>query len=144
MKKNALTPPMRFAPAGELRLYLVHEHQLDELAKGSPASVLLNFSLFFIAVSITAFGTLYTAPPTVDRVYYVFVIIALVTLIAGVVTGVLWHVQHKSASRLVVEIKAQMPPNPPIQQLPVREIEAEEPVEGVLRSSEETQDEEPD
>ena len=32
---------------------------------------MLNFSLFFLAVSITAFGTLYTAPPTKDRTYYV-------------------------------------------------------------------------
>jgi hypothetical protein len=67
----------------------------------------------------------------------VFVILALVTLIAGAVTGALWLVQHKSSSRLIYEIKAQMPANPPVQQMPLKEVEVEEPVEGVLRSSEE-------
>jgi hypothetical protein len=93
-----------------------------------------------LAVSITAFGTLYTAPPTVDRIYYIFVILALVTLIAGMVTGALWFFQHKSSSRLIYEIKAQMPPNPPVQQLPIRELDDEVPVEGVLRSSEEEEE----
>ena len=140
MKKHEYTQRVRLAPARELKAYIVLEHQLDLLSQGSPASLMLNFSLFFLAVSITAFGTLYTAPPTVDRVYYIFVILALVTLIAGMVTGALWFFQHKSSSQLIYEIKAQMPPNPPVQQLPIRELDDDEPVEGVLRSSEEEED----
>jgi hypothetical protein len=33
-----------------------------------------------------------------------------------------------------------MPPNPPVQQLPIRELDDEVPVEGVLRSSEEEEE----
>jgi hypothetical protein len=58
MKKNEYTQRVRLAPARELKAYIVLEHQLDSLSQGSPASLMLNFSLFFLAVSITAFGTL--------------------------------------------------------------------------------------
>lgn len=85
--RRAGLPPVviREAPPGELRIYRVFEYQLDLLAQGSPASLLLNFSLFFLGVAATALGTLLTAPPTVDRVFYGFLIVFLVCLIAGVV-----------------------------------------------------------
>jgi hypothetical protein len=39
---------------------------------------MLNFSLFFLGVAATAVGTLVTAPPTADRVFYSFLIVFLV------------------------------------------------------------------
>ncbi len=38
-----MDPVIREAPLGELKVYRVYEHQLDELAQGSPVSLLLNF-----------------------------------------------------------------------------------------------------
>jgi hypothetical protein len=110
VKKPDLSPPVRIAPLGELNVYPVCEHDLDRLAQGSPASVMLNFALFFLGVATTAFGTLWTAPPQNDRVYYTFLTIFLVTLIAGVVLLVLWRFQHQSTKDLVKRIKSQMPP----------------------------------
>jgi len=107
-----MQPVIREAPPGELNVY---EHQLDLLAQGSPASLLLNFALFFLGVAATMAGTLWSAPPDKDRVYYTFLTILLVTLIAGVVMLALWWFMHTSTRTLVSNIKSQMPPNPAIQ-----------------------------
>jgi hypothetical protein len=113
-KKPALSPPVRFAGLGESSVYLVYEHDLDRLAQGSPASVMLNFALFFLGVAMTALGTLWTAPPQQDRVYYTFLIVFLATLMAGVVLLVLWWFQHQSMRNVVKRIKSQIPPNPEV------------------------------
>ena len=115
-RKGNLQPVIRVAPPGDLRLYVVHEHQLDQLAQGSPVSLLLNFALFFLGVAATAVGTLCTVPPEGNRAYYTFLILFLVTLIAGIVLLSLWWFYHKSAKQMVREIKSQMPPNPPIRE----------------------------
>ena len=109
---------VKLATPGELRAYVVFEHQLDSLAQGSPVSLLLNFALFFLGVAASALGTLWTAPPTKDRIYYTFLIIFMICLIAGVILLSIWYVMHRSASSLIVEIKAQMPANPAIEQAP--------------------------
>ena len=90
---------------------MVFEHQLDLLAQGSPASLLLNFALFFLGVAATSLGTLVTAPPQQDRIFYAFFILFIITLIAGIVILAIWYVMHRSVASLVIEIKAQMPPN---------------------------------
>lgn len=107
---------VKLATPGELRAYVVFEHQLDALAQGSPVSLLLNFALFFLGVAATALGTPATAPPAQDRMYYTFLIIFIITLIAGVVLLAVWYAMHRSVASLVVEIKAQMPANPAIEQ----------------------------
>lgn len=43
---------------GELNAYVVFEHQLDLLAQGTPASLLLNFALFFLSVAATSLAKL--------------------------------------------------------------------------------------
>jgi hypothetical protein len=117
-RRAGMPPVIREAPPGELKIYRVYEHQLDLLAQGSPASLMLNFSLFFLGVAATALGTLVTAPPNSDRVFYSFLIVFLVCLIAGIVLLAVWLFTHRSVKRLVADIKAQMPPNPAIQQEP--------------------------
>jgi hypothetical protein len=114
--KNEYRQVVKLAPAGELKAYVVFEHQLDLLAQGSPALLLLNFALFFLGVVATSLGTIATAPPARDRTYYTFLIIFMITLIAGVVLSAVWYSMHKSVTSLVVEIKAQMPANPPVSQ----------------------------
>jgi hypothetical protein len=103
-QESSLLPAIRVAPPRELNAYVVFEQQLDLLAQGSPSSLFLNFSLFFLGVAATSFGTLVSIPGTSDRAYYTFLIVFLVTLIAGAVLLVLWQRTHTSASRLIEEI----------------------------------------
>jgi hypothetical protein len=66
-RKPPMQPVIRVIPPAELNAYLVYEHQLDELAQGSWNSIALNFALFFLGVSITAFGTIFSIPPSRSR-----------------------------------------------------------------------------
>jgi hypothetical protein len=141
MKKSDFTPRVKLAPAGELKAYVVFEHQLDLLEQGSPASLMLNFSLFFLGIAGTAFGTLCTISPTNIIVFCVFFMVFITTLIAGILTGSLWRLNHKSAKSIIHGIKAQMPPNPPVHHLPYAQLADDGIVEPVLRSSEEADDE---
>jgi hypothetical protein len=124
--KNKFQPIIRVAETAELRVYPIYEHQLELLAQGSPASLHLNFALFFIGVAITALGTLLTAPPDGIKTFVVFVCIFLVTFLFGIVLATIWWKNHKASTNLVAEIKAQTPKNPPAKQLPAVSIEYEE------------------
>jgi hypothetical protein len=106
---------VKLAQPGELKAYVVFEHQLDLLSQGSPVSLLLNFALFFLGVAVTSLGTIATASPAQDRVYYTFLIVFIITLIAGVVLLAVWYSMHRSVTSLVAEIKAQMPANPQVE-----------------------------
>jgi hypothetical protein len=68
----------------------VYEYQLDTLSQGSPSSLLLNFALFFLGVALTAVGTRFSLPTEQVRPYYTFLIIFLITLIAGIVLLAMW------------------------------------------------------
>jgi hypothetical protein len=125
-KQKPLQPVVRVAPPGELNAYVVFEHQLDALAQGSPTSLLLNFSLFFLGVSLTAFATLFSVPATSDRAYYTFLIIFLITGIAGAVLLVMWWNTHTSVKQTISEIKSQMPPNPEARNDPDNQNTADE------------------
>jgi hypothetical protein len=116
--KGEFRQVVKLAQPGELKAYVVFEHQLDLLSQGSPASLLLNFALFFLGVAATSLGTLVTAPPNQDRIFYSFLIVFIITLIAGTVLLAIWYATHRSVANLIVEIKAQMPPNPPVEQGP--------------------------
>ena len=107
---------VRLAQPGELKAHVVFEHVLDLLAQGSPVSLVLNFALYFLGVAATALGTLVTAPPGQDRIFYSFLIVFVITLIAGIVLLAVWYAMHQSVTSLIVEIRAQMPPNPPVEQ----------------------------
>jgi hypothetical protein len=85
-------PAIQYLQSGRVRkAYVVFEHQLDLLAQGSPASLLLNFALFFLGVAATSLGTIATAPPAQDRTFYTFLIIFIITFIAGIVLSALWY-----------------------------------------------------
>ena len=111
-KQKPLQPVIRVAPPGELNAYVVFEHQLDALAQGSPSSLLLNFALFFLGVAVTAFATPFSIPTASDRAYYAFLIISLITGIAGLVLLVIWWKTHTAVKGIIAEIESQMPPNP--------------------------------
>ena len=76
-KKNEYTQRVKLAPAAELKAYVIHEYQPDMLSQGSMASVKLNVSLCLLSIAATIFVEIYTAPPTADRTFYVFVIVGV-------------------------------------------------------------------
>jgi hypothetical protein len=107
---------IRVAPLGELKVYPITEAELNELERGSAASVHLNFALFFLGIAIPLFFTIWLAGFATDRTFNVFVIFFAVTLVAGLVFSVLWFLSHSRSTRLADEIRRRMPPPPAIQE----------------------------
>jgi hypothetical protein len=109
-KPNPLLPVVRVAPLGELNAYAVYEHELDTLARGSSGANLLNISYALIPFSgafvIAIFGTEIPS----NRVFTAFILVALVTGLAGLICLLLGIANYQSNKALVAEIKRRMPP----------------------------------
>ena len=99
--KDEFRQVVRLGSPGELRAYVVYEHQLDLLEQGQPSALMLNFALFFLGVAATGFGTLAALPPGQDKAFYTFLIISIISLIAGVVLLALWLVIRRPVANLV-------------------------------------------
>lgn len=108
-EETRLDPVMRRAPLGELKVWEIQEHELDSLEKGSPASILLNFSLTLIPVSLSLFLTLITVDVPSVKTFTVYVCLTAIFFVIGVICLVLWYQNHVSAKTLVKQIRNRMP-----------------------------------
>jgi hypothetical protein len=115
-QQQYVPPRIRCAPCGELRIYTIHESELDELARGSPASTELNLAIAFLSVGVSLLAALLTTPRPAIYIFTVLVVIVVATIIAGVVLIVLWARSRKSSKKLADTIKGRMPPEPGIQE----------------------------
>jgi len=94
----------------------VYEHELDELARGSPASLYLNFALFLAGLGVTSVTTLLTATIENDRIYQGYFIVSALALLFGTLFGILWRRGHSAVGDLIVRIKDRMPASEPIRE----------------------------
>ncbi|MCH8054421.1 MAG: hypothetical protein IH895_10190 [Planctomycetes bacterium] len=103
-------PVIRVAPLGELKAYIISENELDELARGSPASLLLNLALAFIPTRVTFLIALLTITIQSTRIFIVFVICCVVFVLAGVILLLLWWRYASSSRSMINRIRKRMPP----------------------------------
>ena len=124
MVKKPNTPgqqmsPVRVAPLGELNAYTVHEHELDIIAAGSPASLAFNVAVALISIGVTFIITLTTTTIASNRLFYSYLIVCINCLIVGFVLLAYWWKSRTSVLLIVSKIKSRMPAPTPIQeQLP--------------------------
>lgn len=104
------SPRIRKGRVDSLTLYEITESELDGLEQGSPASLHLNFAIFFISIALSFLVVLLTTTIPSIRTYCFFVIVVVVGFAAGGVLGVLWLKERKSASVLVQRIRRRVPP----------------------------------
>ncbi len=71
-------------------LYEISKDELEILKQGSPNSIFLNFSIALFSVSLSLGATLLTVEIESNRVFYVFVLVLIVSIVAGIITAVLW------------------------------------------------------
>ncbi|MGH7200106.1 MAG: hypothetical protein ACREJB_05840 [Planctomycetaceae bacterium] len=107
---------VRVSELGELNVYTIYEHELDQIAQGSPNALDLNFALALLPVSLTLIITLLTVTIESDRVFLVFVSVAVISFIAGLFLLVRWWKNRRSVLALVQEIKNRLPPPEAIQE----------------------------
>ncbi len=120
MTRKKTDPVIRHVQPGEIRMFTLNQYEVDKLHQGSPASLSLNFALFFLGVFISSLSSLLSAPPTNIRILIVFVVLTFVTAIAGIVLLGFWYVLRQSTNDLYQDLMAREPANPPaIQDGPV-------------------------
>lgn len=111
--------PVRVAPLGELNAYTVHEHELDIIAAGSPATLSFNIAIALLSIGVTFILTLTTTTIPSDRLFYSYLNVCVICLIAGVVLLAYWWKSRRSVLIIVSKIKSRMPAPTAIQeQLP--------------------------
>lgn len=116
MAKKPLAPVVRIAPLGELKIYPITEAELDELERGSPASIHLNFALFFRGIAVSLLVSLIATDISSNRIFTVFVVFFAATAIAAIVFSVFWYLHRRSSGSLAKRIRGRMPPAPGIQE----------------------------
>ncbi len=105
-----LSPIIRIAPLGELRLYVISEDELNEFENGSPASLQLNFALALLASGISFLIALLSTNFDSIKTFAVFVILSVVFLLVGAILLANWHRLRKSSKGLAKRIRDRMPP----------------------------------
>jgi hypothetical protein len=115
MQQNRIAkvePVIYVAPLGELQVYPIYGHELDEFAQGSPVSLCLNFALALLASGVSFFATLLATDIPSSRTFNVFVILTVLFLLAGTVLLAIWWKLHRSTRSLAQRIRNRMPPAP--------------------------------
>lgn len=110
--------PVRVAPLGELHAYTVHEHELDIIAAGSPATVSFDVAVALISVGVSFGVTLTTTTIASDRLFYGYLILCINSIIIGLILLGVWWRRRTSVLMIVARIKGRMPPANPIQEQP--------------------------
>jgi Na+/melibiose symporter-like transporter len=109
---RAAQPAVRLAPMGDLLIYQISEDELRQLEQGSSATIFLNFALPLISTGLSFLVALLSTNVSEIRVFIVFVVVCVVTLIAGIILLALWYRQHRSSQQLSDQIRKRMPPQP--------------------------------
>jgi hypothetical protein len=120
MVKRPNTPgqqmsPVRVAPPGELNAYTVHEHELDVIAAGSPATLAFNVAVALVSIGVTFIITLTTTTIASNRLFYSYLIVCINSLIVGFMLLAYWWKSRTSVLLIVSKIKSRMPAPTPIQ-----------------------------
>ncbi|MBN9122821.1 MAG: hypothetical protein J0I06_27400 [Planctomycetes bacterium] len=112
--EHPVAPLLRVAPLGELKVYTVTEDELDQLGRGSPGSVYLNFGLALVPVAVAFLITIASTDiPSLEGKIF-FIAGCILFFLVGTLCLVLARVHHVSNRTLVEKIKSRMPPPDPV------------------------------
>ena len=89
-------------------LYEITDAELNILESGSPSSLHLNFSVFFLSIASSFLIALLTSSVS-SRVFTVFVVVTVVGLAVGLFLFFLWFRARRSISTVVRRIRARIP-----------------------------------
>jgi hypothetical protein len=92
-------------------LYEIKDSELDQLERGSPADLQLNFAVFLLSLGFAAIGSLATAKFSSDTVHELFLIVAVGGLVAGAYLLIAWTRNRVSNRDLCRRIRDRIPPD---------------------------------
>jgi hypothetical protein len=103
-------PEIRRARFDKLTIYEVSDSELEILAKGSPDSTYLDFSIGLLSAAIAFSITLATTKIESDRTFTAFVIAVIIGYLSGFLLLLLWWKNHTSVSSVIKSIRSRLPP----------------------------------
>src|SRR5712691_5369656 len=110
MPTEGQEPIIRVVPMGTITIYHVSEDELRLIEAGGPSSVYLNFAIGLLSVGVS-FGTnLALAEIKSLRVYLAFVVVTVISLLAGLVLLVLWRRESKASRTTIQTIRGRAVP----------------------------------
>ncbi len=109
-KEKEFHPAIRRARISTLIIYEISDSELDTIARGSPASIYLNLAIFLLTVFISFLITLLTTPPSPNRMFTVFLVIAAISFVGGFTLLCLWVHRYRSTTKMIDTIKNRLPP----------------------------------
>ena len=110
--QTVIEPRIVRARLDTLNVYEISENELENLERGGPESLLLNFAIFFLsnAISFTVTLMLSSVDIKSNRVFAVLVIVCVVSWVAAIVLGGLWISSNRSKKSTIHIIKKRLPP----------------------------------
>lgn len=103
--------PVKRGKFDSLTIYDVTSQELTIIENGSTNSLFLNFAIFLISVSLSFFTSIFTVewfPKGQEQhliSFIVFLIIAVLTLIVGIICTILWFRSHDNFRETIATIK---------------------------------------
>jgi hypothetical protein len=89
-----------------LTLYEVMEDELNNLENGSTSSTYLNLAIALLTLCLSFFASIFTVDFKNNITFIVFLVIALVSLFAGVGYIITWYKTRKSYTSIITKIRA--------------------------------------
>ncbi len=102
---------IRRGRVGSVCLYEVTESELEELERGSPSEIYLNFALLCLSTGLSFLVTVLTTKIESDRLFSVFVAVTLVSLLSSLILFFIWFRIRKPIKSLISRIKNRVPPD---------------------------------
>lgn len=105
-------PEIRRGRFDRLTIYEVTETELELLEMGAPNSIYLNFAIGLLSLASSFLICLLTTTIESMKTFTVFVVLAVVGTISGIVLLVLWYWTSKSIADIAATIRNRLPPEP--------------------------------
>lgn len=100
---------IRRGKVDSLSVYEITDYELGQILQGSPNALFLNLAIFLTSISLSFLIALLTTTIASDRVYTVFVVVTVISFIAGFVLVAMWWKTRNQLSDIVTKIKARIP-----------------------------------
>ena len=92
-------------------LYEVKDNELDQLEKGSPADLQLNFSISLLSAALSFLASLLTSTFPSQTARTVFIVITVTGFIFGTYLLLAWYRNHTSLKTVCQQIRERIPPD---------------------------------
>jgi hypothetical protein len=91
-------------------LYEIKDTELDELERGTPADLQLNFSIFLLSTAFAAIGSLTPATFTNPTIELLFMVISVCGILLGSFLMIAWYRTRSGVKKLCERIRQRIPP----------------------------------